>query len=77
MKIPQEFSKELNSDVKIIKKWAFQSKMTFSPHPLKQATEVCFSKKSHVIDDRDLVFSNNIFHKASLEKHLGLILFSV
>ena len=41
---------------------------------LKQATEVRFSKISNVIDHPDLVFNNNIVHKTSLHKHLGLIL---
>ena len=48
--------------------------MSFNLGLLKQATEVRFSKISNVIDHPDLVFSNNIVHKTSLHKHLGLIL---
>ena len=49
--------------------------MFFNPHPLKQATRVRFSKKYTVIDHPDLVFNNNIVHKASSqEKYLGLSL---
>ena len=48
--------------------------MSFNPDHLKQATEVRFSKKSNVINHPDLVFNNNIVHKAWMQKHFGLIL---
>ena len=65
-------SNEFNNDLKIINNWAFQWKMSFNHDPLKQATEVRFSKKCNQIDHPYLVFNNNIVHKASLQKHLGL-----
>ena len=48
--------------------------MSFNPSPLKKPTEICFSKKSNVIDHPDLVFNKNTFHKALSPKHLRLIL---
>ena len=47
--------------------------MSFNPDHLKQVTKIRFYKKSNVIDHPDLVFNNNIVHKASLQKHFGLI----
>ena len=36
---------QLNKDLETISKWAFQWKMLFNPDPVKQAIEVCFSRK--------------------------------
>ena len=36
---------DLNHDLDLIQKWAFQWKMEFNPDPLKQATEMIFSCK--------------------------------
>ena len=36
---------ELNYDLDVINKWAYQWKLEFNPDPLKQATEVLFSCK--------------------------------
>ena len=36
----------LNSDLRLIMKWAVQWKMSFNPDPSKQAVEIIFSKKS-------------------------------
>ena len=71
---PTKSSNELNSDFKRINNLAFHWKMSFNPDPLKQATEVRFSKKSNVIDHPDLVLNNNILLKASPKEHLGLML---
>ena len=71
---PTKSSNELNSDFKRINNLAFHWKMSFNLDPLKQATEVHFSKKSNVIDHPDLVLNNNILLKASPKKHLGLML---
>ena len=43
-----EFKKseqELNEDLAIIKKWAFQWKIDFNSDSKKQAIEVCYSRK--------------------------------
>ena len=73
VKDPTKFSNVLNSDLKIINSRAFQWKMSFNPDSLRKATDVRFAEKSHVIDYPDFVFNNNIVHKASSQKHLGLI----
>ena len=41
---PALSASELNSDLKIIEKWAYQWKMLFNPDPTKQAVEMIFSR---------------------------------
>ena len=43
--------RELNENLTIIKKWAFQCKMDFNPEPKNRVIEVCFSRK---------ILSNNL-----------------
>ena len=38
-------AEELNHDLKVINKWAFQWKMSFNPDPTKPAEEIIFSHK--------------------------------
>ena len=59
VKNPTKSLNELNSNLKIIDKWAFQG--SFNTDPLKQASDVCFSTKSNVTDDQDLVFNKSTF----------------
>ena len=42
---PNLSAAELNSDLRKINNWAHKWRMSFNPDPLKQATEVIFSKK--------------------------------
>ena len=42
---PALSASDLNSDLKIIEKWAYQWKMLFNPDPTKQAVEMLFSRK--------------------------------
>ena len=42
---PHISASELNHDLDVINKWAYQWKLEFNPDPLKQATEVLFSCK--------------------------------
>ena len=39
----QTFGNDLNKDLKMIRDWAFQWKMTINPNPTKQAQEAIFS----------------------------------
>ena len=48
--------------------------MFFIPGLLKQASELCFSTMSNIIDHPDLVFNNNMVHKTTSYKHLGRII---
>ena len=43
--------RELNENLTIIKKWAFQWKMDFNPEPKNRVIKVCFSRK---------ILSNNL-----------------
>ena len=46
---PVTSANDLNHDLKLIEKWAFQWKMSFNPDPNKQATELLFSIKRGLI----------------------------
>ena len=65
---------ELNEDLTIIKKWAFQWKMDFNPDPKKQAIEVCFSRKIVSNNPSPLSFNQSQVKISESHKHLGLIL---
>ena len=43
VKNPDISANDLNHDLDIIRKWAYQWKLEFNPDPSKQATEVLFS----------------------------------
>ena len=71
-------AKNLNDDLKKIKKWAFQRKMnfkwafqwkmSFNPDPNKQAQEIIFSRKLSIN------FNNTVVIQSTTHKHLGKIL---
>jgi len=65
---------ELNHDLRVIQKWAYQWKMEFNPDPTKQATELLFSCKKNKTVHPPLIFNNQIVKKVEYQKHLGLIL---
>ena len=50
----------LNSDLKIIKDWAYQWKVQFNPDPKKQANEVIFPRKSNRCTYPPVVLNKNI-----------------
>ena len=64
----------LNSDVEIIKNWAYKCKMQFNSDPKKQANEVISSWKSNKCTNLPVTFSNNIIATYSHHKHLGVVL---
>ena len=57
-------------------KWAFQWKMLFNPDPIKQAIEVCFSRKRDKFVYPPFKFNNNDVQSANSQKHLGLVVHS-
>ena len=63
-------AKELNNDLREISNWAYHSKMTFNPDPLKQVQEVIFSRKMAKTNHPILIFNDNPVHQVALQKHL-------
>ena len=74
VKEPLVTAKDLNYDLDIINKWAYQWKMAFNPDPTKQAKGVLFSRKSKPPAHPDLVFNGVAVTKFNEHKHLGLTL---
>ena len=50
----------LNSDLRLIMKWAVQRKMSFNPDPSKQAVDIIFSKKLNTSQHPALIFNNDV-----------------
>ena len=50
---------DLNYDPETINQWADQCKISFSPDPNKEATEVLFSRKVNSGDHPKLTFNGN------------------
>ena len=71
---PSKTASDLNHDLNIISKWAFQWKMAFNPEPSKQAIELLFSHKIKSTNHPPIFFNGIEVKKASEHKHLGLIL---
>ena len=67
-------SNELNKDLHLISKWAFQWEMSFNLDPNKQATEVTFPRKRTQENHPVLVFNNSPVMSLDFQKHLGLFL---
>ena len=74
VKNPLVTADDLNHDLDIICKWAFQWKMEFNPDPSKQATEVLFSCKKSSPNHPPLLFNGAVVAKVNEQKHLGLVL---
>ena len=74
VKDPATTAADLNHDLDIINKWAYQWKMEFNPDPTKQAKEVLFSHKTRSPVHPDLTFNGTAVTKVDEHKHLGLIL---
>ena len=64
----------LNSDLEKISNWAWQWKMSFNPDPLKQATQVLFSRRQKMENHPDLTFNGVTVKGVPNQKHLGLVL---
>ena len=71
---PHISASELNHDLDVINKWAYQWKLEFNPDPLKQATEVLFSCKKNIPNHPQIFFNGIVVAKVKEQKHLGLIL---
>ena len=71
---PHISASELNHDLDVINKWAYQWKLEFNPDPLKQATEVLFSGKKNIFNHPQIFFNGIVVAKVKEQKHLGLIL---
>ena len=71
---PQLSASQLNHDLDVIAKWAYQWKMVFNPDRSKQATEILFSCKKKMVDHDELIFNGAPVSRVTEHKHLGLIL---
>ena len=71
---PNVTATELNLDLKVISKWAYQWKMSFNPEPTKQAIEVLFSQKKHAICHPTLFFNDSAVSRKQAHKYLGMTL---
>ncbi len=65
---------DMNHDLELIRKWAYDWKMSFNPDPQKQAVELVFSKKKIEIHHPVIRFNNIPVMKVEEHKHLGIIL---
>ena len=74
VKDPLTCASDLNHDLDVINKWAYQWKLEFNPDPLKQATEVLFSCKKNISNHPQIFFNGIAVAKVKEQKHLGLIL---
>ena len=71
---PAISANNLNHDLDIIQRWAYQWKMEFNSDPTKQANEVLFSCKKYSPNHPQLIFNGIVVSKVNDQKHLGLIL---
>ena len=74
IKDPSLSAANLNHDLDLICKWAYQWKLEFNPDPTKQATEVLFTCKKASPVHPPLMFNGSVVATAKEQKHLGLIL---
>ena len=70
---PLKSAADLNHDLEVIAKWAYQWKMAFNLDPNKQANEVLFSCKQKKVDHPVLFFNGSPVKRVTEQKHLGLI----
>ena len=63
---------ELNHDLQLISRCAFQWKMNFNPDPKKPAEEIIFSHKRSRVDHPTVFFNNNELRQVNYHKHLTL-----
>ena len=74
VKDPVVSANDLNHDLDLIYRWAYQWKMEFNPDPTKQATEVLFSCKKSSPNHPQLCFNGAAIINVKEQKHLGLLL---
>ena len=74
VKDPTKTASDLNHDLDVIAKWAYQWKMAFNPDPNKQANEILFSCKTSKVNHPVLIFNDSPVKQVLEHKHLGLIL---
>ena len=65
---------DLNHDLELISKWAYQWKMCFNPDPTKPAEEIIFSQKINKPSHPPIYFNGIQVKQVNDHKHLGLIL---
>ena len=71
---PNTAANDMNHDLKLIRQWAYDWKMSFNPDPKEQAVELIFSRKRIEIDHPVINFTDIPVKKVSEHKHLGIIL---
>ena len=71
---PVVSAEELNHDLDLINKWAYQWKMSFNPDLTKQAEEILFTQKHNSPVHPPIYFNDIEVKRVSDHKHLGLIL---
>ena len=74
VKDPKASADNLNYDLELISRWAFQWKMSFNPDPSKPATEIIFSHKRKPLINPPIFFNNVKVKQLNTHKHLSLIL---
>ena len=74
VKDPAQTASDLNHDLDVIQKWAYQWKMFFNPDPTKQANEVLFSCKKTPQIHPDIFLGGTVVTQVNEQKHLGLVL---
>ena len=57
VKNPLTTADELNHDLELINRWAFQWKMEFNPDPIKPAQEIIFSPKIYKENHPEILFN--------------------
>ena len=72
VKNPITSADDLNHDLNLISKWAYQWKMVFNPDPTKQATEILFSCKKSKVHHPNIYFNGTLVTRVTDHKHLGL-----
>ena len=68
VKDPLICASDLNHDLDVINKWAYQWKLEFNPDPLKQATEVLFSCKKNISNHPQIFFNGIAVAKVKEQK---------
>ena len=71
---PETSAVDLDHDLQLIEKWAYQWKMCFNPDPSKPAEEIIFSRKLNRQEHPPLYFNNVVVKQVKEHKHLGLTL---
>jgi len=71
---PNISAMELNHDLSLISRWAYQWKMSFNPDPNKQAVQIIFSRKKNKQFHPNIYFNNIEVKTVDNHKHIGFIL---